>query len=191
MGYWYPLIPFITLCLQPTMVMCLNHKLEMVKIDVESRERNKSRFDYVENLKEEKKGKRKKAIKVELSVAAKTKQRQKKKEEETETEESADSEKKEKMEVDESESKEKEKGKEEEAKKSSKYNVLTNPSRVTPNQVQYVQWTDERYRPLTTRFQGFVMVEDTKPEEEVELVEQKEIASGGVYGDEPPAQTLS
>merc|ERR1712129_386466 len=95
---------------------------------------------------------------------------------------------KEKMEVDESESKkEKEKGKEEEAKKESnnKYNVLTNPSRVTPNQVQYVQWTDERYRPLTTRFQGFVMVEDTKPEEEVELVEQKEIASGGVYGDEP------
>merc|ERR1712129_559921 len=150
MGYWYPLIPFITLCLQPTMVMALNHELEMVKIDVESRERNKSRFDYVENLKEEEKGK-------------------------------------EKMAVDESESKEeeKEKGKEEEAKKSSKYNVLTNPSRVTPNQVQYVQWTDERYRPLTTRFQGFVMVEDTKPEEEVELVEQKEIASGGVYGDEP------
>jgi len=192
--YWYPLIPFITLCLQPTMVMALNHELEMVKIDVESRERNRSRFDYVENLKEEKKKKNKKAIKVELSVAAKTKQRQKKKtgeevKEEAEAAKEKESEQKkeeskEAMEVD-SESKNEEESKKEEKEKESKYNVLSNPSRVTPNQVQYVQWIDERYRPLTTRFQGFVMVEDTKPDEKVELVEQKEIASGGVYGDEP------
>merc|ERR1712217_348032 len=67
----------------------------------------------------------------------------------------------------------------------SKYNVLENPSRVTPNQVKYVQWVDTRYKPLTARFQGFVMVQDTKPDLETELVEQKEIASGGVYGDEP------
>jgi len=181
--YWYPLIPFITLCLQPTMVMALNHELEMVKMDVESRERNKERFDYVENLKEEKKGKRKKAIKVELSVAAKTKQRQKKKEEsKEETTEKEESGEKEEMAVDASESKEEEESGQKEERK---YNVLPNPSRVTPNQVQYVQWVDERYRPLTTRFQGFVMVEDTKPEEKVELVEQKQIASGGVYGDEP------
>merc|ERR1712176_1723506 len=89
---------------------------------------------------------------------------------------------KEEMEVDASERKEEEESGQKEERK---YNVLPNPSRVTPNQVQYVQWVDERYRPLTTRFQGFVMVEDTKPEEKVELVEQKQIASGGVYGDEP------
>jgi len=29
------------------------------------------------------------------------------------------------------------------------------------------------------------MVEDTKPELDEEFVEQKEIGSGGVYGDEP------
>jgi len=186
--YWYPLIPFITLCLQPTMVMALNHELEMVKMDVQSRERNRSRFDYVENLKEEKKKKNKKAITVELSVAAKTKQRQQKKKTDEETAEEENEvkeeskEEKEAMEVDSESKKEEEESKE---VKESKYNVLSNPSRVTPNQVQYVHWVDERYRPLTTRFQGFVMVEDTKPDEKVELVEQKEIASGGVYGDEP------
>merc|ERR1712113_411630 len=197
--YWYPLIPFITLCFEPTMIMALNRELQMVKINVESREKNKNRFHYVENLKEEKQDKRKKAIKVELSIAAKTKQRKQQKEKEKEKEEEkededvemkgASTEKEEsgKMEVDGdgdddgTESKKDDDGKKEE----SKYNVLENPSRVTPNQVKYVQWVDTRYKPLTARFQGFVMVQDTKPDLETELVEQKEIASGGVYGDEP------
>ena len=202
--YWYPLIPFITLCFEPTMIMALNEELQMVRLSVESREKNKAKFDYVENLKEEKKDKRKKAIKVELSIAAKTKQRKQQKEKEKkeeeedgdvemggtkeekkESEESGkgdDGDKKDdKMEVDGDDGD----GKEEEEKKESKYNVLDNPSRVTPNQVKYVQWVDTRYKPLTARFQGFVMVEDTKPDMETELVEQKEIATGGVYGDEP------
>merc|ERR1719300_1087283 len=85
--YWYPLIPFITLCFEPTMIMALNRELQMVKLSVESREKNKARFDYVENLKEEKQDKRKKAIKVELSIAAKTKQRKQQKEKEKEKEE--------------------------------------------------------------------------------------------------------
>merc|ERR1712228_190091 len=76
--YWYPLIPFITLCFQPTMIMNLNKELKMVRLSVESRERNRKRFDYVENLKETKKKKQKKQIKVSLSVAAKTKQRKSK-----------------------------------------------------------------------------------------------------------------
>merc|ERR1712079_679807 len=204
--YWYPLIPFITLCFEPTMIMALNRELQMVRLSVESREKNKAKFDYVENLKEEKKDKRKKAIKVELSIAAKTKQRKQQKEKETaerkedkeedgdvemggskeekESEESGkggDQDKSNEMEVD----GEDEDGKEAEERKESKYNVLDNPSRVTPNQVKYVQWVDTRYKPLTARFLGFVMVEDTKPDLETELVEQKEIASGGVYGDEP------
>merc|ERR1712154_1775 len=73
--FWYPLIPFITLCFQPTMIMNLNKELKMVKINVESREKDKKRFDYVENLKEDTKKKQKAKIKVSLSVAAKTKQR--------------------------------------------------------------------------------------------------------------------
>merc|ERR1719242_417507 len=195
--------------------MALNRELQMVKLSVESREKNKARFDYVENLKEEKKDKRKKAIKVELSIAAKTKQRKQQKEKEKEKEEEKDdddvemkgatasTEKKEagkeesssKMEVDEDgdggdateseKKKKKKKGDDDDKKEGSKYNVLENPSRVTPNQVKYVQWVDTRYKPLTARFQGFVMVQDTKPDLETELVEQKEIALGGVYGDEP------
>lgn len=209
--YWYPLIPFITLCFEPTMIMALNRELQMVKLSVESREKNKARFDYVENLKEEKQDKRKKAIKVELSIAAKTKQRKQQKEKEKEKEDGNgdddddDMEMKEevissntKMEVDDDENdkgddEENENGKENkdddgksaDKKEESKYNVLENPSRVTPNQVKYVQWVDTRYKPLTARFRGFVMVQDTKPDLETELVEQKEIASGGVYGDEP------
>ena len=190
------------------MVMALNRELKMVRLDVESRERNRKRFDYVENLKEEKKDKRKKAIKVELSIAAKTKQRKQQKEKEKEVEaEDGDVDMKAEsgppqehkdgdggsgsaMEVDGDGDGDGAdgagKGAEEEEKKAqSAFNVLSNPSRVTPNQVKYVAWVDSRYKPLTQRFQGFVMVEDTKPDLETELVEQKEIASGGVYGDEP------
>ena len=39
-----------------------------------------------------------------------------------------------------------------------KDNLLQNPSRVTPNQVSYIQWIDKRYKPLTFRLSGFVMV---------------------------------
>eukprot|EP01084_Bolivina_argentea_P112185 200087_1 len=41
--YWYPLIPFITLCFQPTMIMMLNRELKMIKINVESREKDKKK----------------------------------------------------------------------------------------------------------------------------------------------------
>merc|ERR1711997_326727 len=75
--------------------------------------------------------------------------------------------------------------KKEEKKEESEFNLLSNPSRVTPNQIKYVQWIDKRYKPLTLRLSGFVMVEDTKPEMDEEFVEQKEIGTGGVYGDEP------
>ena len=72
--YWYlyPLIPFITLCLKAT-ITALNHELQMVRIDVEIRERNCALRLPGELLQE------KKAIRVELSVAAETKQRQNKK----------------------------------------------------------------------------------------------------------------
>jgi len=207
--YWYPLIPFLTLCFQPTMIMSLNKDLKMLQIDVESREKNKNRFSYVENLKQEKKDKKKKAIKVELSIAAKTKQRQQKKDKEKEKEEkeeeqpdaddvemadkSAEKEKKEKekkekdeMEVDkEDKTKSDDDDKKEKEKEESKYNLLPNPSRVTPNQINFIKWTDKRYKPLTSRLFGFVMVEDTTPDQETQFVEQREIASGGVYGDEP------
>merc|ERR1712129_408250 len=188
--YWYPLIPFITLCFQPTMIMNLNLQLKMVKINVESRESDKKRFDYVENLKEDAK---KKKITVSLSVAAKTKKRQSKliKLSEAEKEKvlaavpedgngnDAD------VEMADGDKKEEEKKMDVVEEKESEFNLLCNPSRVTPNQIKYVQWIDKRYKPLTLRLSGFVMVEDTKPELDEEFVEQKEIGSGGVYGDEP------
>ena len=223
--YWYPLIPFITLCFKPTMIMSLNKDLKMIKINVESREKNKNKFNYVENLKEEKKDKKKKIVKVELSVAAKTKQRKQQKEKEKKEKEEKEeqgqdkdkdddvemSDKAEKAEKDDKDNKDNEDKKKDddkmdidkdddnEDKKTSddddkkkeededenKNNLLSNPSRVTPNQINFVQWTDKRYKPLTLRLSGFVMVEDTKPDQEIQFVEQKEISGGGVYGDEP------
>merc|ERR1712154_601595 len=140
------------------------------------------RFNYVENMKSIEKKKKKKHIKVQLSVAAKTKQRkQDKKSEKEQDEKDEDVEMKEVKKEDKKEEEPKEKEKE----KESEFNFLSNPSRVTPNQVKYVQWIDKRYKPLTFRLSGFVMVEDTKPDQEIEFVQQKEIGTGGVYGDEP------
>eukprot|EP01084_Bolivina_argentea_P228171 385432_1 len=56
--YWYPLIPFITLCLQPTMIMCLNNDLKMIKINCISKEKNKKLFKYVEKIKIDKEKKK-------------------------------------------------------------------------------------------------------------------------------------
>merc|ERR1712176_315216 len=131
--FWYPLIPFITLCFQPTMIMNLNKELKMVKINVESREKDKKRFDYVENLKEDTKKRQKKQIRVSLSVAAKTKQRKSKaqikkdddkdKKKEKEEAEDNDVEMKGNNEDDGEEKKE-------EKKEESEFNLLSNPSRV-------------------------------------------------------------
>merc|ERR1712244_130210 len=183
--YWYPLIPFITLCFNPTMIMSLNHELKMIKIGVESREKNKNRFNYVENMKSIEKKKKKKHIKVQLSVAAKTKQRKQDKKSEKEQDEKVEMKEVKEKEEEKKEDKKEEEPKEKEKEKESEFNFLSNPSRVTPNQVKYVQWIDKRYKPLTFRLSGFVMVEDTKPDQEIEFVQQKEIGTGGVYGDEP------
>jgi len=205
--YWYPLIPFITLSFRPTMLMALNGELQMVKLSVESRERNRARFDYVENLKEETKDRRKKAISVELSVAAKTKQRRQQRQKEMAREAEGDRKAQDAESADSGTAAEHEEAAaavgaaegaqgadaSDDAKaegdgaaaEQSKFNVLENPCRVTPNRVRFIKWVDTRYKPMTSRFEGFVMVQDTRPELETQLVEQKEIAKGGVYGDEP------
>merc|ERR1712176_1724194 len=153
------------------------------------------RFDYVENLKEDAKKKQKNKITVSLSVAAKTKKRQSKliklSEAEKEKVLAAVPEDENGNDADVEMADGGDKKEEEEKKmdvveeKESEFNLLCNPSRVTPNQIKYVQWIDKRYKPLTLRLSGFVMVEDTKPELDEEFVEQKEISAGGVYGDEP------
>merc|ERR1712129_184395 len=146
---------------------------------------DKKRFDYVENLKEDAKKKQKNKITVSLSVAAKTKKRQSKLIKLSEAEKEKwlaavpEDENGNDVDVEMADGDKKEEAKE------SEFNLLCNPSRVTPNQIKYVQWIDKRYKPLTLRLSGFVMVEDTKPELDEEFVEQKEIGSGGVYGDEP------
>jgi len=66
-----------------------------------------------------------------------------------------------------------------------KYEMLHNPSRVTPNQRRYISWGNKRYTPVSKRLFGVILVEDRKPEEETKLVEFKTLESEGVYGNEP------
>ena len=73
--YWYPLIPFITLSFKPTMLMCLNYQLNMVKLNVKSNVIS-NMFDYPEKLKEETKEKKKTLVKAVLSITQKHKARE-------------------------------------------------------------------------------------------------------------------
>jgi len=73
--YWYPLLPFITLCFKPTMIMCLNEDLNMAKLKFKSNT-IPSMFTYPEYLKAETKKEKKQLTKAVLSITAKEKARQ-------------------------------------------------------------------------------------------------------------------
>jgi len=77
--YWYPLIPFITLCFEPTMVMALNHDLVMPKVVFRSNAPS-SLYAYPEPLKEEETQEKKTIEKAVLSITAKQKARELKRE---------------------------------------------------------------------------------------------------------------
>jgi 26S proteasome regulatory subunit N2 len=71
------------------------------------------------------------------------------------------------------------------------FEMLSNPSRVTLNQQKVVRWSDTRFAPIRGKsndgkpLTGVIMVEDSKPTEDLKLVEEVSLASGGVHGDEP------
>jgi len=84
--------------------------------------------------------------------------------------------------------KEKEIAKQEESnKKLAKEEFLENPSRVTPNQIKYIEWVDNRYKPVKSmqRLFGVIIVKDTKPSEQKDIVEAKTLDASGVHGNEP------
>jgi len=77
--YWYPLIPFIALCFEPTMIMSLNHDLVMPKMQFRSNA-SSSLYAYPEPLKEEEAQEKKTLEKAVLSITAKQKARDLKRE---------------------------------------------------------------------------------------------------------------
>jgi len=190
--------------------MCLNRNLQMPQMETRSNAPS-SLYAYVEPLKEETKESKKIVTKAVLSITAKQKARQaqmdkekakknednevgedfemaegpikNKEEEEKDKEINKDKENNlDKMEIDNNENNlESKKDKEEEKK----YEILNNPARVTPNQQKYIVWCDKRYKPISKRLHGIIMVEDTLPNEEIKLVEFKTLDTQGVYGNEP------
>jgi len=68
-----------------------------------------------------------------------------------------------------------------------KEEYLENPARVTPNQIKYSEWIDARYKPIKPqqRLFGVIIVKDTKPFEQKEIVEAKTLDASGVHGNEP------
>jgi len=188
---WYPLVPMISLCFKPTLCIGLNQDLNLPKQAFMCNTKP-SLYAYPEPLKEEKLKEKKLLKKAELSTTAKVQARRakKKKDKEDDTEmedtELADKEveegKGEKMEVEAEDTKEEEK-----KEKEPDFFHLENPCRVTRSQREHVSLLkDSRYALVNDRkFTGFVLLRNTNPAENEELVKMKNLSAAGVYGDEP------
>jgi len=89
----------------------------------------------------------------------------------------------------ETDEKDKEKEKEKETKPEPTFEILSNPARVTPSQLQHISFdVDPRYVPIVpTQDLGIVILKDTKPDEKEELVEITKVDTTSVEEKEPEA----
>jgi len=181
--YWYPLIPFLSLCFSPTAVIGLNKDLNMPVTKFKSNAKPEL-FAYPAMKEEKKKDLGPAAPTAVLSITEKAKKREllrtksqggmdvEEKEEEKKEEEKMDVEEKEEEKVEE---------------KPKDHEILENPARVTIVQRSFVLFDqDERYRPVRSgpiKGSGVIILSDTKPDEEVTIVESS--AGLGIVADEP------
>ncbi|ETO22397.1 hypothetical protein RFI_14803 [Reticulomyxa filosa] len=200
--YWYPLVPFLSLSFEPTMVMALNSDLAMPKTTFRSNA-PPSLYAYPEPLKEEEEQEKKTLEKAVLSITAKQKARDLKKEKrknkakKEEVETMGQMLKSSTTEATQSDQTKDKEGAEEtitgaEAKvpeKEKTFEILQNPSRVTLNQRKSVRWEDTRYQPVRKnndgKLYGIIVVQDSSPDQPQELVETKRLDDRGVHGNEP------
>ncbi|KAK6376608.1 proteasome regulatory particle base subunit [Exophiala oligosperma] len=184
--YWFPLAHFLSLSLTPTAVIAIDQKLEAPVFKFHCNTRP-SLFDYPPEQvtkADEAPEKVKTAV---LSTTAQARRRAAKKEKQqrrdsmdvdTATPVTPRVEKGDKMDTDESAVKEEEgKKKEGEAtevkKKAEKEKVgydMSNMSRVLPAQVKYLTFPDQRYQPVKQATGGVMVVLDTEPEKEREVI---------------------
>jgi len=203
--YWYPLVPFITLCFEPTMVMALNRDMAMPKMVFRS-DASSSLYAYPEPLKEEEAKEKKTLEKAVLSITAKQKARDIKKEkikrqqsEEGDTKPDVEMQDKDNNNTTTEVPKEgtettvpaTEDNKANEKEKEKPFTILENPARVTLNQRKCMRWEESRYKPVRGntndgKLYGIIVVEDSSPDKPQELVETKALDDRGVHGNEPP-----
>ncbi|KAI6781300.1 26S proteasome regulatory subunit N2 [Emericellopsis cladophorae] len=183
--YWFPFTHFLSLSFSPTSVIGLDHDLEIPDFKFHCATRQ-SLFDYPpeQEVKTEE-GPALIATAV-LSTTAQAKRRAQKKEraqrrESMDIDTPAPKSGGDKMEVDDDKKEEPEKKddaekKEEAKKKPEKEKVgfeIENMSRVLPEQFKYISFPAGRYRPVKKPTGGPLLLDDTQPEEEKTLVEEK------------------
>jgi 26S proteasome regulatory subunit N2 len=168
--YWYPYTSFLQLALAPSHVTALTAQLKMPQLQIVSHARP-SLFAYPPPRSAKKEDKARKVMTVDLSKRGKEKEKDKEKEKE-----------KEKKRLKE----EKEEKKREETEKAEEMQVeeeiLQNPARVTAEQAAVIEFrmdAGERYVPVKAArgVYGVVMVEDRRPGEPEELLQESKSAA--------------
>mmetsp|Transcript_12057 Transcript_12057/g.28050 ORF Transcript_12057/g.28050 Transcript_12057/m.28050 type:complete len:305 (+) Transcript_12057:194-1108(+) len=167
--YWYPLQHMLGLSFSPTALIGLNKDFKMPTQFTAHCATKPSKFAYPKMTEAKKEEKKERVETVKLSTTAKAQARAAKKEKDEKKDDDV-------MDADEGEEKKIEGGeekKEEEPEKKKKGPEplsfkLSNPSRVTPEQVQYVSFDmNQRYTPINPRSKpaGIVILMDKTPDE--------------------------
>ncbi|KAJ6231397.1 26s proteasome non-atpase regulatory subunit 1 [Anaeramoeba flamelloides] len=199
--FWHPLTYFISLAFQPTALIGLNKDLNMPKFKVKSNAKpsvfaypsplvevkkveKKVETAVLSVTKKEQRRQEEKAEQKKLNEdnsqmdseevdEKKKKQDDKKIIEEESTEKEKEKEKEKEREKEKEKEKEKKEKEEEKEEKEPEEEILENPTRITLDQRKYITFdVDPRYKPVkeSAKF-GIVMLLDTKPDEEEELIE--------------------
>ncbi len=207
--YWYPLVHFIGLSIQPSALIAVNKELKMPKMKIMSNA-SAPLFEYVPCGPAEKQKELTRAPAAILSVTASSRIRQAKKAAKRKAENSVEpmTDVKEAVE----DKKDKKDGKKEDAEEEKKnvpsYSILENPCRVLPGQEYAIEWeisgeltasegsvaaSDNRYTPvMPNRKCGVVLVRDRKKGDVEEFVEMQSLSASAPTAavGTPTARTL-
>jgi 26S proteasome regulatory subunit N2 len=182
--YWYPCMNFLALSLSPTSLHGLNKDLKVPKGFAFRSNAKPSLFKYPDFYKEEEVKKEK----VETAVLSTTTKKQIKEKRKAETDKMdvdkpVEATKDDPVVMDEAEEKKEADKKEEDKKEEVKnepepcFEDKKNPSRVLRDQEKFISFLDDqRYKPLLeNRHGGFIILEDSRPEETEEFYDDEEI----------------
>ncbi|EGD82965.1 proteasome 26S subunit [Salpingoeca rosetta] len=187
--FWYPFTHFLSMALTPTALICLNGDMQMPRIDVKSNA-PPSRFAYPTATAQPKEKNKEKVATAILSISNKKNTRRKlgslsemdlKADEETAKKEKEEKEKKEKE------------AEEEKKEPEPEFELLSNPTRVVKDQLPLISIPKEcRYKPVSRIHGPIVVLRDTTPGEEEELItiaaagaDDKSGTGSGADSDEP------
>jgi len=186
--YWYPCMHFLSLSLSPTMLSGLNKDLKVPKSFSFRSNAKPSLFKYPDFLKEEEKKVKEKVETAILSTTIKKQIKDKRKSDNEKMDVDKSSKasekpkedvviKEEPMEETQGEEDKKEEAEEKKNEPEPEFEDRKNPSRVLRAQESYILFlSDQRYKPvLQQRHGGFILLEDSKPEDPEEFYDDEEV----------------